>query len=86
MRPGNDLLYTTWGYVILGCVLEGAAREEYRALMKRMIFDPAGMSSTRDDDPRAISGIRGHGQQQGRKASAPSPPRQPLESPLAGLS
>jgi len=24
-------------------VLEGATGEEYRALMKRMIFDPAGM-------------------------------------------
>jgi CubicO group peptidase (beta-lactamase class C family) len=54
MRPGTDFLYTTWGYVTLGCVLEGVTGEEYRALMKRMIFDPAGMSATRDDDPRAI--------------------------------
>lgn len=61
MRPGNDFLYTTWGYVVLGCVLEGAAHEEYRALMKRMIFDPAGMSSTRDDDPRAIIPDRARG-------------------------
>jgi CubicO group peptidase (beta-lactamase class C family) len=61
MRPGSDFLYTTWGYVVLGCVLEGAAREEYRALMKRMIFDPAGMTSTRDDDPRAIIADRARG-------------------------
>ncbi len=54
MRPGTDFQYTTWGYVTLGCVLEGATGEEYRALMKRMIFDPAGMTATRADDPRAI--------------------------------
>ena len=23
-QPGEDMLYTTWGYVVLGCVLEGA--------------------------------------------------------------
>jgi CubicO group peptidase (beta-lactamase class C family) len=54
MRPGTDFRYTTWGYVTLGCVLEGVTGEEYRTLMKRMIFDPAGMTSTREDDPRAI--------------------------------
>src|SRR4051812_71881 len=61
MRPGDDFRYTTWGYVVLGCVLEGAAGEEYRSLMKRMIFDPAAMSSTRDDDPHAIVPYRARG-------------------------
>jgi serine beta-lactamase-like protein LACTB, mitochondrial len=61
MRPGDDFRYTTWGYVVLGCVLEGATGEEYRPLMKRMIFDPAGMASTRDDDPRAIIPNRARG-------------------------
>jgi CubicO group peptidase (beta-lactamase class C family) len=61
MQPGTDFLYTTWGYVVLGCVLEGATKEEYRALMKRMIFNPAGMSSTLEDDPRAIIPDRARG-------------------------
>ena len=61
MQPGADFQYTTWGYVTLGCVLEGATGEEYRALMKRMIFDPAGMASTRDDDPHAIIPNRARG-------------------------
>jgi CubicO group peptidase (beta-lactamase class C family) len=61
MRPGDDFRYTTWGYVVLGCVLEGATGEQYRALMQRMIFDPAGMTSTREDDPRAIVPNRAHG-------------------------
>jgi CubicO group peptidase (beta-lactamase class C family) len=53
-RPGEDMLYTTWGYVVLGCVVEGASHEEYRAFMRKTIFNPAGMAATRDDDPRAI--------------------------------
>ena len=60
-QPGEDMLYTTWGYVVLGCVLEGASHEEYRAFMRRTIFDPAGMTVTRDDDPRAIIPNRARG-------------------------
>ena len=62
MQPGADMLYSTWGYPTLGCtMLEGATGEEYRPLMKRMIFDPAGMASKRHDDPRAIISHRAHG-------------------------
>jgi CubicO group peptidase (beta-lactamase class C family) len=61
IRPGSDFLYSTWGYVLLGCVLEGAAHEEYRALMQRLVFDPSGMSDTRADDPRAVVPRRARG-------------------------
>jgi len=60
-QPGTDMLYTTWGYVVLGCVLEGAANQEYRALMRQAIFIPAGMTNTRDDDPRDIIPNRARG-------------------------
>jgi serine beta-lactamase-like protein LACTB, mitochondrial len=60
-QPGTDMLYTTWGYVVLGCVLEGASHEEYRAFMRKSIFEPAGMTQTRDDDPRAIIPNRARG-------------------------
>jgi serine beta-lactamase-like protein LACTB len=60
-QPGADFLYSTWGYVTLGCVLEGASGEDYRHLMRRLIFDPAGMTSTRDDDPAAIVANRARG-------------------------
>jgi CubicO group peptidase (beta-lactamase class C family) len=60
-QPGSDFLYSTWGYVTLGCVLEGASGEEYRSLIRRLIFDPAGMASTRDDDPRALIQHRARG-------------------------
>ncbi|HEV8479678.1 MAG TPA: serine hydrolase domain-containing protein [Candidatus Eisenbacteria bacterium] len=61
MRPGSDWHYTTWGYVLLGSVLEGASHEEYKALMRRLIFQPAGMADTRDDDPRVVIPHRARG-------------------------
>jgi len=61
MRPDSDWHYTTWGYVLLGCVLEGAAHEEYKALMRQLIFQPAGMADTRDDDPRVVIPRRARG-------------------------
>jgi serine beta-lactamase-like protein LACTB len=61
LQPGTDMLYSTWGYVVLGCVVEGASHEEYRSFMRKTIFDPAGMSATRDDDPRAIIPNRAKG-------------------------
>lgn len=60
-QPGTDMLYSTWGYVTLGCVIEGASGEEFRKFMSKTIFEPSGMTKTRDDDPRAIIPNRAHG-------------------------
>jgi serine beta-lactamase-like protein LACTB, mitochondrial len=60
-QPGTDMLYSTWGYVTLGCVIEGATHEEFREFMRKAIFEPAGMTKTRDDDPRAIIPNRARG-------------------------
>jgi CubicO group peptidase (beta-lactamase class C family) len=60
-KPGADFHYTTWGYVVLGCVIEGASGEEYRRFMQETIFQPAGMTATRDDDPRVIIPKRAKG-------------------------
>jgi serine beta-lactamase-like protein LACTB, mitochondrial len=60
-QPGTDMLYTTWGYVTLGCVIEGASNEEFRKFMSKAIFQPTGMTQTRDDDPRAIIHNRARG-------------------------
>jgi CubicO group peptidase (beta-lactamase class C family) len=60
-QPGTDFAYTTWGYVLLGCVLEGASGKDLRTLFQERIFTPAGMTHTRDDDPRAIIPNRARG-------------------------
>ncbi len=52
-EPGTKFLYTTYGYDVLGCVIEGAAKAPFLAYMRRAVWLPAGMKSIRDDDPSA---------------------------------
>jgi serine beta-lactamase-like protein LACTB, mitochondrial len=53
-KPGTKFQYSTYGYTLLGCVLEGAASEKYVDYVKINIFEPAGMAETRADDFFAI--------------------------------
>jgi CubicO group peptidase (beta-lactamase class C family) len=49
-KPGTKFSYSTYGYTVLGCVLESAASEKYMDYVRKNIFQPAGMAQTRDDD------------------------------------
>jgi CubicO group peptidase (beta-lactamase class C family) len=53
-KPGTKFNYSTYGYTLLGCVLEGAASEEYMDYVRKNIFQPARMAQTRDDDFFAV--------------------------------
>jgi CubicO group peptidase (beta-lactamase class C family) len=53
-EPGTQYQYTSQGYRLVGCVLEGAAGEPYNSLMQELVFAPAQMSRTIADDARAI--------------------------------
>lgn len=53
-EPGTAYQYSTFGYNVLGCVVEGASGKDYLTYMRENVFEPAGMTSTRDDDPAAI--------------------------------
>lgn len=53
-EPGTEWSYSTYGYDVLGCVLEGAAGVEFMELVRREVFEPCGMTSSRADDPAAI--------------------------------
>ncbi|MBW3671911.1 MAG: beta-lactamase family protein [Acidobacteria bacterium] len=53
-EPGTAHHYSTFGYNVLGCVIEGATGTEYLEYMRSRIFEPAGTRDTRDDDPSAI--------------------------------
>ncbi len=62
-EPGSGWLYTSFGYRVLACVLEGAAGRSYREIMTREVFDRAGMADIVDDDawaiiPRRAAGYR----------------------------
>ena len=49
-QPGTHVRYSSLGYRVLGCVLQGADRTPYRQLMQDLVFSPAGMSHIAEDD------------------------------------
>jgi|SRR5579859_1194987 len=49
-KPGAKFNYSTYGYTVVGCVLEGAASEKYIDYLRKNVFELAGMEQTRDDD------------------------------------
>jgi serine beta-lactamase-like protein LACTB len=51
--PGAHFHYSTHGYTLVGCAIEGASGEKYVDYMRENVFVPAGMPSTRVDDNRA---------------------------------
>ena len=53
-RPGTRVQYSSPGYRLLGCVLEGAAKMPYRKLMRDLVFTPAGMKTITEDDALAL--------------------------------
>jgi serine beta-lactamase-like protein LACTB len=53
-QPGTRVLYSSLGYRVLGCVLEGAAKTPYRKLMRELVFTPAGMKAITEDDALAL--------------------------------
>jgi CubicO group peptidase (beta-lactamase class C family) len=62
-EPGTNWLYSSFGYRLLGCVLEGASGSDYRSLMDNIVFSSLGMGSTTPDDawtivPNRVSGYR----------------------------
>jgi CubicO group peptidase (beta-lactamase class C family) len=72
--PGTDWKYTSFGYRVLGCVIEGASKQDYREVMNSVIFEPTNMTHTTDDDawkiiPNRSSGYRINKDKQLRRAN-----------------
>jgi serine beta-lactamase-like protein LACTB len=53
-QPGTQFHYSTQGYTVVGCVIEGASDAKYVDFMRQNIFVPAGMEHTQTDDRFAI--------------------------------
>ena len=60
-QPGTQYSYSTYGYDVLGCVLQGAAGMPFLDVMRTQVWQPAGMQATRDDDPAALVDRRASG-------------------------
>lgn len=52
--PGTAFHYSTYGFNLLGAVIEGASGKPYGEYMTENVWKPLGMTSTRMDDPRAL--------------------------------
>ena len=48
-EPGSQYHYSSWGYVVVGCAIEGASGLSYAEAIQRDVLGPAGMESTRLD-------------------------------------
>ncbi|HEY7113234.1 MAG TPA: serine hydrolase domain-containing protein [Thermoanaerobaculia bacterium] len=53
-EPGTKYSYSSYGWNLLSAVLERAAGEPFLDLMRRRVFEPAGLRDTAADDPLAI--------------------------------
>ncbi len=50
-EPGTRYNYSSYGYNLLGAVIEGAAKKPYGLFLRENLWDPLGMKHTRMDDP-----------------------------------
>ena len=60
-EPGTRYSYTTFGYTLLGAVIEGASAMKYEDYMRENVFKPAGMQHTYVDDLFVIIPSRARG-------------------------
>ena len=53
-EPGKQFHYSTQGYTVVGCVIEGASGSKYVDFVRQNVFVPAGMESTQVDNRFAV--------------------------------
>lgn len=61
-EPGTRYSYSSYGYNLLGAVIEGASGMSYSEYMKRNVWGPLGMTDTHMDDPLELipNRVRGY--------------------------
>lgn len=47
--PGTKYAYSSWGFVLVGCAIEGASGQSYDAYLRSEIVEPLGLSSIKLD-------------------------------------
>lgn len=53
-EPGTKYNYSSYGYNLLGAVIEGAAKQPYGDFLRENLWEPLGMNNTYMDDPNEI--------------------------------
>jgi serine beta-lactamase-like protein LACTB len=71
-EPGTGFHYTTYGFSVIGCALEGATGKSYPEVMQQEVFAPAHMAHTFVDDVSEIipHRARGYSQRNGQVINA----------------
>lgn len=62
-QPGTAFNYTTYGYTVVGCVIEGAAGARFQDYVAEHVLKPSGMTHTFVDDVFEIVPHRARGYQ-----------------------
>ncbi|NIM57444.1 MAG: serine hydrolase [Candidatus Aminicenantes bacterium] len=60
-EPGTKYNYSSYGFNLLGAVIEGASGQSYGDYIKKHIFDPLGMENSRLDNPEDLISNRVNG-------------------------
>jgi serine beta-lactamase-like protein LACTB len=60
-EPGSKYLYSTYGYNLVGCIIEGASGKTYLDYVRDNVFKTAAMNTIREDDVAAIIPNRAQG-------------------------
>jgi CubicO group peptidase (beta-lactamase class C family) len=60
-EPDTGILYSTYGYTLLGCAVEGATGRLFAEVVREAVFRPAGMTRTQADDVRLLIPNRARG-------------------------
>ena len=53
-EPGTKYTYSSYGYNLLGAVIEGASKQSYGDYLREHLWNPLGMNDTHMDDPNEI--------------------------------
>jgi len=53
-KPGAEFHYSTYGYTVIGCVIEGVTGGQYQDYVRESVFSPADMHTAQVDDRFAI--------------------------------
>ncbi|HTS66505.1 MAG TPA: serine hydrolase domain-containing protein [Candidatus Acidoferrales bacterium] len=62
-RPGTGYQYSTYGYTVVGCAIEGAAAQRFQDYLAAHVLAPAGMTHTIVDDVLDVVPHRARGYQ-----------------------
>ncbi|MEW6125900.1 MAG: serine hydrolase domain-containing protein [Acidobacteriota bacterium] len=84
-EPGAKYSYTTYGYSVLGCAIEGASGMKYEDYMNRFVFQPAGMQHTRVDNHFVIIADRARGYIKAQPSTIPLLPDDIKTQAKAGM-